>query len=206
MSKKSKRKKKEPDSSCALSFGKYNEAFEALQIGEKRNLIDSKSDKNSFMPIEVIDEEIYITEPDGKLIPNVQSQHKCDFLIYCQKNRQTCFVELKGENITIKEGYNPYDQIVDTINFIKKEEDLKKLGDVNIEKHAFIVSPGRQKFPKGIETKERVLWQKLVQGRMEKRKMSELVHYVKVTKTDRYSNNVQIICSPKSPIKMPFTN
>ncbi len=34
----------------------------------------------------------------------------------------------------------------------------------------------------------------------------ELIHYVKVTKSDRYSNNGQIICSPKSPVQLPFQN
>jgi hypothetical protein len=206
MSKKNQNKKKAPDSLSTLSFGKYNELFEHLKVGEKRNLRDTKSDKNSSMPIEVIDEHVYMTEPDGKLIPNIQNQHKCDFLIYCRTALQTCFVELKGENITVKEDYNPYDQIMDTIKYLKDEDELKELVGINIEKHAFIVSPGRQKIPKGIESKERLLWQKLVQGGMEKRKIADLVHYVKVTKTDRYSNNVQIICSPKSPIKIPFVN
>lgn len=35
----------------------------------------------------------------------------------------------------------------------------------------------------------------------------ELIHYVKVTKSDRYSNNNgQIICSPKAPVQLPFLN
>lgn len=164
----------------------------------------NKSDKNSYMPIEAADEMVYVTEPNGKLIPDIQNQHKCDFLIYCQTNPQTCFVELKGENITVKKGYSPYDQIMDTINFLKSKEALKELIGTNVEKHAFIVSPGRQKLPRGIETKERMLWQKLVKRGTEKREISDLIHYVKVTKTDRYSNTTQIICSPKFPVKMPF--
>ena len=84
------------------------------------------------MPIEITDEQVFLAEPDGKLIPDIQGQHKCDFLIYCQNQPQSCFIELKGENMSI-------------------------------EKHVFIVSPGRQKLPKGIESKERFLWQKLVQ-------------------------------------------
>lgn len=206
MGKKGKIKKKDLDLSRTLPFGTYNEVFECVKAGEKRNLRDAKSDKNSFMPIQAIAEEIYITEPDGKLIPNIKNQHKCDFLIYCQANPQTCFIELKGENISNKEEYNPYNQIMDTIRFLKDEEELEELVDANIEKHAFIVSPGRQKIPKGIETKERLLWKMLAQRGMEKRKISDLVHYVKVTKTDRYSNNTQIICSPQSPVKMPFIN
>ena len=34
--------------------------------GKKRTLKDSKSDKNSNMPIEICDEEVYLTELDGK--------------------------------------------------------------------------------------------------------------------------------------------
>lgn len=76
----------------------------------------------------------------------------------------------------------------------------------NIEKHAFIVSPGRQKIHKGIETKERAFWQQLIQNGNNKRKILELIHYVKVTRADRYSNNGQIICSSKSPVQLPFQN
>lgn len=156
MSKKSKLKT--TDVQCTLPFGKYNESFILLKSGEKKNLKDEKSDKNSFMPIKVNDEN----------------------------------------------SYNPYSQIIDTINYLQKDEELRCLVSSKIERHAFIVSPGRQKLPKGIETKERQLWQKLVQFRGEKSKISDLVHYVKVTKSDRFSNKEQIICSPKSPVPLPY--
>ena len=204
MSKKNKLKGKE--TLCTMPFGKYNESFELLKMGEKRNLKDEKSAKNSSFPVVINDEKIYLTEPDGKLIPNMENQQKCDFLIYCQNRPQTCFIELKGENISAKDSYNPYNQIIDTINFLHKEEELKELVNTNVEKHAFIVSPGRQKIPKGIESKERQLWQKLVQTGVPKSKISALVHYVKVTKSNRYSNNIQIICSPKSPVQIPFSS
>ena len=191
---------------CTLPFGKYNDSFEHLNIGEKKTLKDTKSDKNSYMPVKVVDEQVFLTKPDGKLIPNIQGQRKCDFLIYCQSKSQSCFIELKGENISIKEGYNPYNQISDTVDYLKKEEQLKGLVDHRVEKHAFIVSPGRQKLPKGIESKERFLWQKLIQKGENKKKIEDLIHYVKVTKSDRYSNNGQIICSTRSPIEIPFGN
>lgn len=95
---------------------------------------------------------------------------------------------------------------MDTVRFLQKDEILRNLVNSDVEKHAFIVSPGRQKIPKGIETKERQLWQLMVQNGKEKKKIYDLIHYVKVTKTDRYSNNDQIVCSPKSPIKIPFKN
>lgn len=197
-------KKKETNT---LAVGKYTEKFESLPKGEKRALKDSRSDKNSYIPIEICDEGVYLTEPDGQLIPRIPSQQKCDFLIHCQKVSQTCFVELKGENISVKSDYNPYDQIIDTVKFLRNEEELKGIVAGNIEKHAFIVSPGRQKIPKGIETKERALWQYLIQNGNNKRKILELIHYVKVTKSDRYSNNNgQIIYSPKAPVQLPFLN
>lgn len=206
MSKKNKSNNKGAISTCTLSFGKYNDSFELLNLAETRTLKDFKSEKNSSMPININDQNIYMTEPDGKLIPNIQGQQKCDYLIYCQNLPQTCFIELKGENISIKDEYNLYDQIGDTIKYLKQESELKSLVNTNVEKHAFIVSPDRQKLPKGVETKERQLWQKLMQPQ-KKSKISDLVHYVKVTKSDRYSNNNnQIICSPKSPVELPFNN
>lgn len=192
-------------SSCKLSLGKYSDSFELLSLGETRSLKDSKSEKNSYIPIRVNDANVYLTEPDGKLVPDIQDQQKCDFLIYCFNKSQVCFIELKGENISIKESYNPYDQICDTIDFLRTENELKSLVKENNEKHAFIVSPGRQKLPKGVETKERQLWKKLSQPGVKSR-IPDLVHYVKVTKSDRYSNNGSIICSSKSPVVIPFNS
>ena len=194
-------KKKEPNK---LALGKYTDNFECLKNGKKVNLKDLKSDQNAFMPIEVCDEKVYMTEPDGKLIQNIDNQQKCDFMIYCQNLPQTCFIELKGANISNKKDYNPYDQIIDTIKFIRQQEELKELVSANTERHAFIVSNGRQKIPKGIETKERALWQMLFQNG-KNRRILELVHYVKVTPADRYSNKERIVCSPKSPVKIPFS-
>lgn len=187
-------------------FGKYSKAFRILKKDETVILKDSESDRNSFMPIKANDEQIYVTEPDRELIPNIPNQQKCDFLIYCEKRLQVCFIELKGENISIKDEYNPFDQIIATIKFLKTDGELKGLVSENVERQAFIVSPGRQKLPKGIELKERQLWQSLVVFRKDRPKISDLVHYVKVTKSDRYSNKNQIICSPKSPVQIPFDN
>ena len=184
-------------------LGKYSDLFELLDIGKTITLGDSKSKTNSYIPIKVNDNNVYLTEPDGKLIPDIKNQQKCDYLIYCLNKPQTCFIELKGNNISIKEKYNPYDQISDTIDFLKKEDELRNLVESDNEKHAFIVSPDRQKIPKGVDIKERQLWKKLSQAGI-KSNVSDLVHYVKVTKSERYSNNGSIICSHKSPVEIPF--
>ena len=39
---------------------------------------DLKSIQNSFISVEVCDEETYISEPVGELIPEEQTRHKCD--------------------------------------------------------------------------------------------------------------------------------
>ena len=61
----------------------------------------------------------------------VNYQGSSHYLIYCQNKPQTCFVELKGANISIKNNYNPYDQIMDTIKYlqssIKKQVPLSLL-------------------------------------------------------------------------------
>lgn len=206
MGKKKEMKRSSEKISCTLPFGTYNGEFMLLKKGEKRNIRDMKSCKNAFIPIKVNDESVYVAEPDGKLIPNMINQQKCDFLIYCQNRPQTCFIELKGENISAKKEYNPYDQIIDTIKFLKNEKGLNNLVSGDVEKHAFIVSPGRQKIPRGVETDERQLWKNLVHPQKKSRTPWDLVHYVKVTKSGRYSNKKQIICSPGSPIQIPFNN
>ena len=183
--------------------------FELLEMGKTRILADCKSEKHSFVPIRTTDTECYAAEPDGVLIPQIEGQNKCDFLVYCKNSPQTCFFELKGANISTKTGYNPYDQIIGTINYLKRIENLKEIVNPSTEKHAFIVSPGRQKIPSGVETKERQLWQALFHSsclpKSIRPKISDLIHYVKVTSSERYSNkNGHIICSSKSPVELPF--
>lgn len=148
-----------------------------------------------------------ITIQDHHIYIHVKGQKKCDYLIYCQNKPQTCFVELKGANISIKNNYNPYDQIMDTIKYLQSKDELKELVDKKGGKHAFIVSPSRQNIPKGSNTKERQLWKKLILiGNEKGKQISDIVHYVKVTPSDKYSNHNQIICSAKSPIEIPFSN
>ena len=65
-----------------------------------------RAESDQCLPIKVNDKNVYVTEPDGKLIPDVKGQKKCDYLIYCQNKPQTCFVELKGANISIKNLLN----------------------------------------------------------------------------------------------------
>ena len=204
MKKRKERKNESKDLLDASPFGSYRNYFEPLKKGEARALKDKKSAKHSFLPIRVGEEGVFLAEPDGKLIPELPNQRKCDFLAYCQMKPQACFIELKGENISVKEADNPYDQIRKTLLFLRDNEELGGLASGKVEKHAFIVSPGRQKLPKGVEHRERQLWQALAQLETRRSRISDLVHYVKVTNSDPYSQGSQIICSPKSPMEIPF--
>lgn len=195
-----------PDS---LGFGTYNTKFRYLDQERTIILEDAKSSQHSSIPIYVTDTEVYAAEPDGKLIPPLDGQRKCDYLIYSKNIPQSCFIELKGANISTKNNYNPYDQIISTIHYLKNDKSLKDLVIPTTEKHAFIVSPGRQKIPKGVDTKERQLWKILIEQcclyQNIRPKVSDIVHYVKATPSERYSDkDGQIICSPKAPIKFPF--
>ena len=64
-------------------FGIYQKKFELLELGTKKHLRDEKSDRGSFVPIEICGDSVYLSEPDGKLIPDDHGQQKCDFLLYC---------------------------------------------------------------------------------------------------------------------------
>ena len=49
-------------------FGIYQKKFELLELGTKKHLRDEKSDRGSFVPIEICGDSVYLSEPDGKLI------------------------------------------------------------------------------------------------------------------------------------------
>lgn len=188
-----------------MSKGELMGHFEPLAVGKTKSLGDKKSEQNSYLPVKAQEKNVFVATPDGRLIPDIDGQRKCDYLIYCKDVPQVCFAELKGANIknSVK---NPHDQIIQTVQYFSKDSELKELTHGKVEKHAFIVSPGRQKIPKGTETMERRLWNTLRQSN-KKSEIYDLVHYVKVTKSDRYScKNGHIICSSNSPISLPFKN
>lgn len=97
---------------CTLPFGKYNDSFEHLNIGEKKTLKDTKSDKNSYMPVKVVDEQVFLTKPDGKLIPNIQGQRKCDFLYIVKVSHSHVLLNLKEKTFQFKKGIIPIIKLV----------------------------------------------------------------------------------------------
>lgn len=47
-------KKKNTEELTIVPAGKYKDSFDVFKKGEKRNLKDTKSDKNTFIPIESV--------------------------------------------------------------------------------------------------------------------------------------------------------
>lgn len=185
-------------------FGRFSNSFKKRKKGFSETLRDDKSDKKTSIPIRY-NEDAYLTRPDGELIGNIKQQKKCDFMIYFEMSRQVDFLELKGSNISQKE-YSPYDQIMQTIDFLNRDKDLANIACCGI-KHAFIVSPEKQKIPKGINSKERALWKKLAAGMKTE---EELVHYVRVVPkvlnpSKASQNGRNIVCSSSIPVELPLT-
>lgn len=188
-----------------LPFEQYNEKFEPLQNGRMYKLEDKKSEQNAYIPVNICDENVFMSEPDGKLIPEIEGQKKCDYLLYCMNQSQVCYFELKGKNISKKKEHNPYDQIIDTRKYLKELPEYQRLFTPETESYAFIVSPEQQKVPKGISMRQRALLQELTRYQKKPEQTKEYVHYVKVTPSDRYSdNNGRIICSSKNPLPIPY--
>lgn len=180
-------------------FGKYTGRFYPVSSGEKVKLEDPKSQVHACLEMEAKTAEIYVAKPDGELIPAAQGQKKCDYLIYCKTVPQTIFVELKGRYID-----RAYAQILDTMKYLESEGELKDLVNHNTEKFAFIVSPLSPRIPKGGNSQERQLMQKL--RRSSKRSSGELIYYVNVNPSDCYTvRGNRITCSHQCPVVFPFS-
>lgn len=179
-------------SSNRLYVGKYSEYFIELEQGKIESLSDGKSDAKSKVYVQATEGGVYKAKPDGDLIPSMKDQKKCDYLIYAQNKPQLCFFELKGKEIS-----KAFVQILDTINYLEREEDLKSIFKNQVELHAFIVSPCSQNIPKDMNSKERYLWRKL--------KGADHIHFVRVVPKAIYSDKQRkMICSDKSPILLPY--
>lgn len=203
-----KAKEKEVEEKNTLSFGKYSVMFRPLKMGKTDILKDEKSEKRSSMPVKATDTGIYVTEPDGKLIPAISGQGKCDYLIYCQRQPQACYIELKGKNIAGDKKYNPYDQIRETLVYLRKQPEFREMCSSKTEQHAFIVSPEQQKLPKYSGNRDHALLQELIKNSPRpsgKVSIADYIHYVRVMPSDRYSDKKgTIICSPKHPVPVPY--
>ena len=75
-----------------------------MQKNSVKVLRDKKSGQNAYIPIKITDDEVYVSEPDGEMIPQIEGQQKCDYLIYCSKQLQVRYIELKGKILVRKKS------------------------------------------------------------------------------------------------------
>lgn len=207
MSKKRRTKQKNNNRSKKIDTitEKYSGVFSKISSGKTYVLKDKKSAAGASFPIKAV-EDIYVAAADGALIPDsLLNQKKCDYVVYCDNIPQSCFIELKGKNISQKKGYNPYTQITETIEYLKQHEDLNFLARSSAKRHAFIVSPEQQTVPRHLSSAEKKLFGLLATERGTE--ISDVVHYVRVLKKGRYSDRQgRIICSQEAPVGIPYSS
>ena len=164
--------------------------FDNVLLGECRTLQDDKTKLYT-----IAKNNLYIIKTDKGIIDD--THRKCDFLTH--SDICTNFIELKGSNIA-----EAYSQIFDTIKYLKNDNFYKYLIN-NKSLYAFIVSPERQKHPRGIDKKERILAKAIAYlNETHIDNILEFVKYVKVIKNLKvYSEKGQNIeCSGKYPLKI----
>lgn len=204
MSKKPHAKKNNVNLNLPVS-PEYVEKFTKLSTGQTVTLQDDKSDAKAQLSIRATNDSVYYVRPDGELIPEIPKQKKADFLIFCTESQQANFIEMKGRNINTSQKDSPYAQILGTLDYFSKTEGLKKLVDPAVDKHAFIVSPLKQKVPSGIDKAERTLILRLASGSTRGYKVREYLHYVRYIPNTKYSDkNGHIICSSIAPLTFPY--
>lgn len=179
----------------------YARNFFVLENGKKLILKDECSEANSSLPIIALTRLFYAKSDNSEFITDSTGQKKADYIIFCHADIiQVGFIELKGSNISGE----PFQQIVCTIDFLKKTEGLKELVSSKVEKHAFIVSPFRQKIPKGLYSYERTLLKKLG-TKQNVEQNAKFLHYVTVIHGKKYSDKQQrIIYSSDYPLEFPY--
>lgn len=147
-------------------------------------------------------DRMYIVKVDRGIIQNIRPGiRKCDYLIYDNGNLQTHLIELKGSIIR-----KAIDQICNTLDNISANQDIAfLLCPLNLL-DAYIVSPGRQNIPVGIDSRVRDLARRLAcLSRQRVRNIFELVKFVKVLPSQRIltDRNGHVLCSSEAPLTFP---
>lgn len=179
-------------------MGKIEKHSELLLQGEKRTLLDEKSEVNAKIYIKAKD-NIRIVYVDRGLINQEKKTKKCDFMVLGMNTNKTHMIELKGANVNAA-----FEQISRTIDCMFEDSELKDCVILREILDAYIVSPERQKIPNIPSFEERELVKKLARGTKNKPKnIFALLHFVKVLKNQRrvVESGRQIIISGQAPIE-----
>lgn len=169
--------------------------FKEMRRGSTKTLADTQTK----LVIKAEGQQMLLVTVDRGVVRNVEPNiMKCDFLTYGLEKPYTHLIELKGKIIK-----KAYDQLCNTIGNIVSQSDYPELVQNRDRIDAYIVSPGQQTIPRGINNKEKQLAE-LLARRSRKRvsNMYDLVHYVRVV--PKWNKPVvkgrQILCSGESPL------
>ncbi|HHV11947.1 MAG TPA: hypothetical protein GXX75_16860 [Clostridiales bacterium] len=174
---------------------KYEPYFEVQEAGKRFTLADEKTK----LYLQANGNAIWKVKVDKGIIADVTAGiNKCDFIIYDEIKEETHLIELKGAIID-----KALIQLEETLKNLEEEQELVFLIKGQKIVNAFIVSPGRQEIPRGINTKSRFLAQRL--SKHSKIKAENLFDFIKYVKVVMKSNakgddGNHILCSPSVPI------
>lgn len=173
---------------------KYTCYFHHLKPGERVTL----SDEQTKLYIKS-DGELYYVDVDRGVVQNTRdSIKKCDFLCYKEQEKLCHLIELKGA--IVQEAPK---QIRATIKNIKENGELAFLVTGLRRLDAYIVSPGRQEIPRGIDEIKRQVTRELAShcsGQVEN--IDSLLKFVKVVSKQKKLSDIngKILCSNEAPI------
>lgn len=175
---------------------KYEAYFSRVKAGDNIELQDDKT------KIIVRDErECYKIIVDKGIISDVSHGiKKSDFAISEEPEGNFYLLELKGA--VIDEALK---QLLQTIEMIEASDELKPLIKGRSKLVSCIVSPNRQRIPKGGSSRERDLAKKLCEKSKKKPlNMYDLIYYIKVVQKQEKPvinrKSRQVICSNRHPL------
>ena len=173
---------------------KYKDYFHLLSSGKRTTLHDEQTKLYILA-----ENDLYWVEVDRGIIQNIASGiKKCDFLCYVETERVSHLIELKGEYTQAAPK-----QISETIKNIKNDSCISFLvQDVQLL-DAYIVSPGRQEVPRGVDEIKRKITRELAKHCTKPvTNIDSLLKFVKVVPKQKklVEKNGHIICSNDAPI------
>lgn len=174
----------------------YAEFFHHLDSGERVTLRD---DQTTLYIL--VENEMYYVDVDRGIIQNVRQQiKKCDFLCYDELNRNCHLIELKGA--VIKEAQK---QILETLQNIKADDQISFLLEKLQRLDAYIVSPGRQEVPRGVDDVKRAITRELARHcSVRPKNIDTLLKFVKVVRklNTLSEKDGRILCSHTAPLRL----
>jgi hypothetical protein len=175
---------------------KYKEYFKEVNPSGRETLQDDKTKLHIRAK-----NELYLVAVDKGIVKNTSPNiKKCDFLIYDKCNNVSYLIELKGA--VIKEAFKQLEASL--LNIASISECKFLINSVNLL-CAYIVSPKRMDFPRGLGDDEKHIAEALARKcKVKVKNILELIKYIVVVpKTHAFSERDRhIICSSDHPLEI----